>query len=133
VRRWTLLALLLTAAPASAQEPLPAPFTGKVTRIVDGDGLYVEGQPLQIRLWGVAAPDRGEPGFKEATETLSRLAMGRTVRVEVIDRQPATDRFKARLVGRVYLDGQEVNAEAIRQGPAVQDCRFSKGAYGTCE
>jgi endonuclease YncB( thermonuclease family) len=49
-------------------------FSGRVTRIVDGDTFYVEGAPVRIRLWGLDAPERREDGYDEATAALRRIS-----------------------------------------------------------
>jgi endonuclease YncB( thermonuclease family) len=124
--------LAVATAPREPAPPIPAPIPAapagvEVVRIVDGDGIHVAGETLQVRLFGVDAPERGEPGFAEATETLRRLALGKIVRV---DRQ-YLDGY-GRIVGRVWLGDVEINAEVIRIGPAIEHCRYSKNAYGHC-
>ena len=42
----------------SEQDLLKPMLSMEVGRVVDGDSLYLAGQPRQIRLWGVDAPER---------------------------------------------------------------------------
>ena len=64
----SLVALvLITAAvhPAAAGRCQRGALVGEVTRVRDGDTIVVAGVP--VRLQGLAAPERGEPGGAEAT------------------------------------------------------------------
>lgn len=100
-------------------------FSGRVTRIVDGDTFHVEGAPASIRIWGLDAPERNETGFAEATEALRRIAGGRIVRCRTIDH----DRY-GRIVARCHLpSGDDVTALMIRSGTAGEYTHFSKGYY----
>jgi len=98
---------------------------GSVRHVVDGDSLYIQGYDPQIRLWGVDAPERDEPGFSGATETLKRLALRKEITCQRVD----TDRYE-RTVARCFLDdGREINEEMIASGTADEYHRFSKGFY----
>ncbi|SCZ64711.1 thermonuclease family protein [Thiohalomonas denitrificans] len=67
----------------------------------------------KIRLGEIDTPERGQQWGKRAKQALSTLAFGKTARVE----QQDVDRY-GRIVGRVYVDGLDVNAEMVRQGHA---------------
>ena len=45
-------------------------LAGKVNHVVDGDTLDIN--DIRIRLSLVDTPERGDPGFKKATQTVSR-------------------------------------------------------------
>ena len=105
--------------------PVMGEVSGSVRYVVDGDSLYINGYEPQIRLWGVDAPESDERGFKDATETLKRLALKKAVTCQRVD----TDQY-GRTVARCFLnDGREVNAEMIASGTAVEYHHFSKGFY----
>ena len=55
-----------------------------VVQVVDGDTIRVryEGQDEPVRLLCIDTPERGEPGFKEATEAMRGLVEGREVVLE---------------------------------------------------
>jgi endonuclease YncB( thermonuclease family) len=53
--------VMSAAAPDLANEGVR--HAGKVIRVVDGDSLYLEGQEIQIRLFGVDAPEQSERGY----------------------------------------------------------------------
>lgn len=74
--RYVLAAFLLIlalAAPALASDFLLA---GPITHVRDGDTIVVAGQP--VRLKGIAAPERRDPGGPAATAQLASL-VGRQV------------------------------------------------------
>lgn len=103
-------------------------LAGRVVRVVDGDSLYVEGIETQIRLFGVDAPEREEPGYKIATETLSRITDRQNLSCNHVD----TDRYD-RIIGRCFLsDGKEVNRLMIESKTTREYCRYSNGLYGHC-
>ncbi len=98
---------------------------GKVIRIVDGDSLYISGHRPQIRLWGVDAPERRQPGFDLATRQLVRLAKGKHIKCIVMDQ----DRY-GRTVGRCILpDGRDLSRAMIESGTTREYKRFTKGYY----
>lgn len=110
--------LLALALPAGAAE-----FTGKVASVVDGDTIHVlrDGKDVTVQLWGVDAPEAAQPySDKSKTWVADRLA-GKTVRVVEKDK----DRF-GRLVGQVFLEGNDISAELVRAGGAWAYVRFSK-------
>lgn len=51
------------------------PFTALVARVVDGDSIVAnsQGRDLRIRLWGIDAPEIGQPGGPEARNRLEQL------------------------------------------------------------
>src|SRR5688572_12430183 len=63
--------VLALSTPASAAELVGTP------RVVDGDTLEVDG--TRVRLLGIDAPERGEPGSAEATSALLGIIAGREV------------------------------------------------------
>lgn len=101
-------------------------ITSTVTRVVDGDSLYLQGHEPQIRLWGVDAPERDEEGFSAATRHLSSIALKRSLTCQRVD----TDRY-GRTVARCFLkDGREINRLMIESGTAQEYMRYSDGFYG---
>jgi hypothetical protein len=104
-----------------------ADYTGPVSRVVDGDTFYLDGLATRIRLWGVDAPERDEPGFDEATSQLAQLVAGKTLSCEQVD----TDRYK-RIVARCYFpDGGDLSAAMIASQTASEYLSFTDGYYST--
>ncbi|MEM7304963.1 MAG: thermonuclease family protein [Pseudomonadota bacterium] len=102
-------------------------ITSSVRHVVDGDSLYLENYEPQIRLWGVDAPERDEPGYDRAKNYLRQLALSQTVDCEIVD----TDKYK-RSVARCYLsNGDEINRMMIESGAAKEYFRFTKGYYSS--
>lgn len=101
---------------------------GLCRHVVDGDSLYVQGQKTQIRLWGVDAPERDEPGYQRAKNALSSMAKNKHIRCATKD----IDKYD-RIVARCYLDnGKEINRQLLDSGVAKEYCRFTKNHYGHC-
>lgn len=125
---FALLAILATLVRPIRARTIQITIEGPVRYVVDGDTLYIEGHRPAIRIWGINAPEKGESSHQAATNALSRLASHKNVSCRFIE----TDRY-GRSVSQCFLsDGRDLAAEMIRQGHAVEYCRFSKGYYGTC-
>ena len=90
-----------------------------VLRVVDGDtvhlGLVMD---VGVRLWGIDTPERGQPGFKEATEKLkSLLSKSKYIRVEWRGRGKY-----GRQLGVLYHDedGPSANQILVNEGYAKE-------------
>lgn len=91
-------------------------FEGRVVGVSDGDTITVlvgGHEQIKVRLAEIDAPEKAQPFGQRSKQALSDLVFGKTVRVE----QQDTDRY-GRVVGRVFVDGTDVNVEQIRQGMA---------------
>ncbi|MCJ8332592.1 MAG: thermonuclease family protein, partial [Lentisphaeria bacterium] len=62
-------------------------FTGKVIKVIDGNYcvVLVEKKEINVRLFGVDAPDTGQPFGKEAKKKLTELIFGKKVKFVQID------------------------------------------------
>jgi endonuclease YncB( thermonuclease family) len=98
-------------------------YEGKVVAVSDGDTIRVlyKGGQLKVRLAEIDTPEKGQPWGSRARQALSDLVFGKLVRVVEQDR----DRY-GRIVGRVYLDGTDVNAEMVRSGSAWVYRKYAK-------
>ena len=99
-----------------AQSAIAAEIVGRVVGVSDGDTLTVltgANRQVRVRLAEIDTPESGQPYGSRAKQTLSDLAFGKAVRVDVQD----TDRY-GRTVGRVYVGSRDVNAEMVRGGAA---------------
>lgn len=116
-----LLALPLSAAP-------PAEILeGLVVRVADGDTLDVldAGRRTQrVRLLGIDAPEGGQAYGKVARQVLKDRVIQRRVTVRVQDR----DRY-GRLVGKVLLEGTDLNLELVREGMAWHYVHYAKDQF----
>lgn len=111
-----LVLLLFLALPISAGE-----LESRVVSVADGDTITIldaSKSQHRIRLSGIDAPEQGQAFSKRSKENLSRWAFNRDVVVEWNKK----DRY-GRLVGKVLVDGHDVNLEQVRAGLAWW-CRF---------
>lgn len=110
-----------TAAPKAATTA-PAPErteTALVVAVTDGDTIRVrfpDGREEPVRIIGIDAPERGEPGAGDSTAALAELVEGRQVTLirDVSDR----DRF-GRLLRYVEAGGSDVGLSLVATGWAV--------------
>ena len=95
-----------------------------VASVRDGDTLVLrcrEQGEVRVRLWGVDAPELGQPPWgREARRYLAQRAVGE-VRVESVDR----DRY-GRLVARLYRGQQDLGLDLVRAGWAQPYERFNR-------
>jgi len=108
-----LTAILLLLATFTAQA---ATLQGKVVHIADGDTITIlteSNQQVKIRLAGIDTPEKAQPFGNKAKQAVAALTFNKQARVEV----ETKDRY-GRTVGTVFVNGQNVNAEMIRQGLA---------------
>jgi len=103
-------------------------ITDKVTKIVDGDTIYLK--YYKIRLSLTNTPESNQNGFKEATAFTKKLCpVGSTITVDQDDKQPF-DKYN-RAVGKVTCSGKVLNAELLYNGHAnilTQYCAKSEFA-----
>lgn len=106
--------LVVLAVPASAEAQ--SLFRGKVMAVHDGDTYRVlreDGRLTDVRLWGVDAPERGQPYGTTVQQTVQRLIGGQTVRATV-----ETHDSYGRPVVRLEVDGEDLSALLVRRGLA---------------
>nr|WP_298419658.1 thermonuclease family protein [Hylemonella sp.] len=113
-RKTAALAALLLAC--LCPPALSATYTGRVVAISDGDTLTVldaKQRQHKIRLAGIDAPEKRQAWGQRAQQFLGERVFQRVVRVEV----SKTDRY-GREIGKVLLDGDDINLELVRAGLA---------------
>ncbi len=95
--------------------------------VIDGDSLVI--QKIQIRLFGVDAPEINHPYGQKAKWALVSLCKGQTVQAEFIEQDD-----HGRTVARCYLqDGRDLSAEMVKLGLAIDWPKFSNGEYQALE
>jgi len=88
-------------------------FTGKVTKIVDGDTIHVAGQSIQLAL--VSSPELNKPSGLGAQHFLQQICpVGSNVLVAEDDGQ--TQGSFGRIVALVYCNGVNLNKAVIEEG-----------------
>lgn len=95
--------------------------------IVDGDTIVI--QKIQIRLFGVDAPEMNHPYGKKAKWALLALCKGNRIRAEILEQDD-----HGRTVAKCYLpDGRDLSAEMVKMGLAIDWPKFSGGIYREME
>lgn len=115
----------ITGSSLHVADPLPAPFNGKVIKIVDGDTYDVltpELKTIRIRMNGIDAPEKKQAFGSRSKDHLAALCFGKTIRVVPI----SYDRNK-RLIADSFTDsGLNLSREMIRSGYAWHFKKYSK-------
>jgi endonuclease YncB( thermonuclease family) len=88
--------------------------------VIDGDSLELA-TGEEVRLFGIDSPERDQPYADRARAELARLVQGKTVRLEVRDR----DGY-GRIVARVFAGEVDVNLALVREGAAWVYRKYSK-------
>jgi endonuclease YncB( thermonuclease family) len=93
-----------------------AEISGKVVGIKDGDSFVLLDDDRiqhQVRLAGIDAPERSQSYGHVAKRSLSNMIFGKTIQVVWQTR----DSYK-RMVGKVLLQGEDINLRQIESGYA---------------
>ena len=94
--------------------------------VIDGDTFAARG--AKFRLYGIQAPERGRPGFSEASIALANLISDQRLACE--PRGASYDRYVVRCE---TADGRDLGCELVRQGHASEWARYSDARYAECE
>ena len=129
--RWLFCFTIFATATAHA-----ADFSGSVHKVVDGDTLWLcdVNACHKIRVCGINAPDRGEPGYAESSAALAALVKGKSIRcVQVGAGTPCDGRSKTtsrdRIVAQCFAEATDIAAPMVEQGFACDWIKFSGGHY----
>ena len=124
---WLVVFALAFAASCSRQterKSTPAPpstsgtntLTGRVVRVADGDTVTVldsSNTQHRIRLEGIDAPELHQAFGAQSKQSLAQMIFDKVVTVVY----QKTDQY-GRLVGKITLDGKDVNLEQVKLGMA---------------
>lgn len=91
-------------------------------QVIDGDSLRVGS--VEVRLWGIDAPEWHEPGGAQATAYLRSLVRGQDVNCETRD----TDRY-GRTVAQCFVGSMDIARALVQSGHARDWPRYSGGYY----
>lgn len=91
---------------------------GQVTQVFDGDSFRLRepgGAEVEVRLFGIDAPERHQPWSNHSRQALHRLVRGQPLRLVTV----TEDRY-GRIVATAFRasDGLDINAEMVREGHA---------------
>lgn len=131
--RAVLLAVLLSGLLASAAAAAAPLLEGRVSRVTDGDSLWLEpvppGAPVQLRLQGIDAPEICQAWGPEARAALAEWVLGHTVRVKTVGLDT-----HGRTLGTVYLDEHNINKRLVEEGHAWSSrYKYDRGPYVAAE
>jgi endonuclease YncB( thermonuclease family) len=125
-----LVAALLVPTVASAD------YLGKVIAVVDGDTFSMEAESgkVRVRICGIDAPERGQPGYGQAAGVLSNMIEGKLVHcLQVGEGTPCDGKSKPnsrdRIVAQCFIDKLDIAEEMTKSGTACDWPRFSGGHY----
>jgi endonuclease YncB( thermonuclease family) len=85
------------------------------------------GSEIRVRGWGFDAVECRQPCNDAASRALSRLILGRRLTCQILHYS------HTRPVARCRQGETDIGAAMIEAGHAVEVCRFSRNAYGTCD
>jgi micrococcal nuclease len=111
------------ATPADSTNESQSIIRGKVISVSDGDTIDVLDQSrntIRIRLFGVDAPETGQPFSKNAKQFISSQVSGKLV--DVIQRDK--DRF-GRIIGDVMIEGRRLSVDIVAAGLAWHYVQFA--------
>jgi endonuclease YncB( thermonuclease family) len=112
-----LLLLLLLAHGTQATAATPITVNAEVSRVTDGDSLWVAlsatGEPLQVRLLGIDAPEICQAGGQQARQELAERVQGRQVTL----RTQGQDTY-GRTLATVFVDELNINKKMVQEGHA---------------
>ncbi len=106
---------LLTVFLLSLQAAWGGTIYGEVLKVLDGDTLDVQvgAKVERVRIYGIDAPERGEPHYKDAKEFTAKMTMDKEVKLLKRGRG-----YYGRLLAFVMVDGKSVGLELVRNGLA---------------
>ncbi len=96
-------------------------------KVIDGDTLYVGN--TKVRLQGIDAPERNKFGGSFATQTLRSVIGLSRVRCELTGETT----YDRKVGVCTNSNGQDLAAEVIRAGAALDCARYSGGRYRSLE
>ena len=99
-----------------AEAPATQVLTGRIVKVADGDTVTVLDETNtqhKIRLQGIDAPESRQAFGTQSKKSLSEMVFGREVTVTY----EKTDQY-GRLLGKILLDGRDINLEQVRNGMA---------------
>lgn len=128
-RFFAFLMAAIVALPVQA-----ADFTSSVNRVIDGDTFQMSRPLVKIRLCGIDTPERGQRGYREATNFTKSLVRGQQVTCRVVgggtpcdgrSRKKSYDRF----VAQCFVNNRDIGMELVKAGHACAWPKFSGRHY----
>jgi endonuclease YncB( thermonuclease family) len=131
----TRLCVAILAA-TLAHSATAADYLGKVTSVADGDTFTMEAETgrARVRICGIDAPERGQPGYGQAAGVLANMIEGKTVHCLQVGEGTVCDgksrpTSRDRIVAQCFLDKLDIAEEMTKSGTACDWPKFSGGHY----
>lgn len=132
MRRMIVAFVLVACSLAQAATAPPSPLLdATVTRIVDGDSLWLElpgasDAALEVRLKDIDAPEICQPWGTEARDALRDMVLNKAVQIRI----SGHDTY-GRTLATLYVDGTlNVNRALVKEGHAWSTrVRYDRGPY----
>lgn len=96
-----------------------SPIGSNAASVTDGDGLVIDGQ--RIRIHGIDAPERNQPGGDRAIYAMEQIVWGQSVVCEKQD----IDRY-GRTVAKCFVGSMDIGERMVRDGLARAYLRYSR-------
>jgi len=129
-RNYTQASLVGFGGPLVSRDELAGPC--QATHVVDGDtvDVWCGDGGTRVRLLNVDTPERGRPGFREATEALGEMLGDGDVYLAFEEPgHPKDDRFGRLLAYLIDDDGRNLNEELIREGWSQFYTKYGTGRF----
>jgi micrococcal nuclease len=109
---------------------VPEHLKVSLVRVVDGDTIEVRyrGRIEPVRLLRINTPERGEPGYQEATRALKSIVDRGYLILVFEDEREARDRH-GRLLAYVMSLGMNINVEMVRKGWSRFWTKYGRGRF----
>lgn len=94
----------------------------KVIAVLDGDTVLIARaghKPEKVRMLNIDAPEKDQAYGAQSKQSLAGLVLKKKVRVEIA----AHDQY-GRLLGQLYVDGNNINEEQVKRGMAWEYSGF---------
>tara|TARA_B100001113_G_scaffold28273_1_gene20405 strand:- start:4781 stop:5254 length:474 start_codon:yes stop_codon:yes gene_type:complete len=125
LRKYLILFIIIIANVSFAEQ-----FNGKVSKIVDGDTIWVKSASgiIKIRLSYIDAPELKQDYGIQSKEYLANLILDKNVEIHSYRR----DRYK-RVIGEIYIHNNKesvfINAKLLKSGHAWVYKRYRRNPY----
>jgi endonuclease YncB( thermonuclease family) len=113
-RLWIAILVAALSVPTVAS----ADYLGKVTAVVDGDtfSMEVESRKVRVRICGIDAPERGQPGYGQAAGVLSNMIEGKLVHcLQVGEGTPCDGKSKSSSRDRIVPNALSTSSKSRRR------------------
>lgn len=96
--------------------------------------MELETGKVRVRICGIDAPERGQPGYGQAAGVLSNMIEGRTLHCLQVGEGTVCDgrskpTSRDRIVAQCFLDKADIAGEMVKSHTAGGWPRFSGGYY----